>query len=93
MRIGAIFVVSTAGPAAEPESWLFDEAWSSDAGALMVVERQNFPEPGPVATFDHSALVSAQAGAPHHRSRPHEGGHRRGGGPPRRGRPRNSQRR
>jgi ATP-dependent RNA helicase RhlB len=25
----------------------------------------------PVATFDHSALVSAQAGAPHHRSRPH----------------------
>jgi ATP-dependent RNA helicase RhlB len=45
----------------------------------------------PVATFDHSSLVSAQAGAPHHRSRPHEGGQRRG--PPRRGRPRNAQRR
>ena len=41
----------------------------------------------PVATFDHSALVSVQAGAPpHHRSRPHEGGQRRGG-PPRRRRP------
>jgi len=46
----------------------------------------------PVATFDHSSLVSAQAGAPHRRSRPHEGGQRRGG-PPRRGRPRNAQRR
>jgi ATP-dependent RNA helicase RhlB len=46
----------------------------------------------PVATFDHSALVSVQAGAPHHRSRPHEGEQRRGG-PPRRRRPRNSQRR
>jgi ATP-dependent RNA helicase RhlB len=46
----------------------------------------------PVATFDHSALVSAQAGAPQHRSRPHEGGQRRGG-PPRRRRPRNAQRR
>jgi len=45
----------------------------------------------PVATFDHSSLVSAQAGAPHHRSRPHEGGQRRG--PPRRRRPGNAQRR
>jgi ATP-dependent RNA helicase RhlB len=45
----------------------------------------------PVATFDHSSLVSAQAGAPHHRSRPYEGGQRRG--PPRRRRPRNAQRR
>jgi ATP-dependent RNA helicase RhlB len=45
----------------------------------------------PVATFDHSSLVSVQPGAPRHRSRPHEGGQRRG--PPRRRRPRNTQRR
>jgi ATP-dependent RNA helicase RhlB len=49
----------------------------------------------PVASFDHSSLVSAQAGAPHHRSRPYEGGQRRGPprGPPRGRRPRNAQRR
>jgi ATP-dependent RNA helicase RhlB len=48
----------------------------------------------PVATFDHSALVSGKAGGPQHRSRPYEGPPRRGGGPPRRGRPpRNTQRR
>ena len=46
----------------------------------------------PVATFDHSALVSAQPNAPrsprpHPGGRPHGGGQRRG--PPRRGRPGN----
>jgi ATP-dependent RNA helicase RhlB len=49
----------------------------------------------PVATFDHSALVSAQTGGPQHRSRPHEGAPRRGpprGGPPRGRRPRNARR-
>jgi ATP-dependent RNA helicase RhlB len=50
----------------------------------------------PVATFDHSALVSAQPNAPRSR-RPHPGGRPHGGGPrrgpPRRGRPGSSQRR
>jgi ATP-dependent RNA helicase RhlB len=49
----------------------------------------------PVATFDHSALVSAQPNAPRRSPRPHPGGPRGGGqrrGPPRR-RPGNAPRR
>ena len=47
IRIGAMRILTSSRAA--PSS---SEAGSSDAGAVMVTARQNFPEPAPYATFD-----------------------------------------
>jgi hypothetical protein len=47
MRIGAIFVVISSGPVLSVPDFC-----SSEAGAVIVTERHNVPDPAPAATFD-----------------------------------------